>query len=159
MSNDNISYQRMLLSHNFDLQDDRLSRLSREEFTAIFSNGFDRDSAIECRQVNNPHWIVSIKFPATEYSPQLIGSKCAEFLRQQRQQTIGDRQLPDILILGGIKSTPSTNPSSDSLQPNEWGVDVVETNSSQEFLNRIGWEATIASKDPDTIFQVVLEGV
>jgi hypothetical protein len=146
--------RRMLLSHNFDLQDDRLSPLTRAEFAAVFSNGFTADTGVECRLLNNPHWIVEVKYTSDRYTPTAIGLECARVLADFRRQSIADRPLPDILILGGIKTTPSTNPSPDSLQSNEWGSDVVETNSSTEFLTRIGWEHTIANRDPATIIAI-----
>lgn len=49
-----------------------------------------------------------------------------------------------------------TNPSPDALQTGEWGLDVVETASAAQFLQKIGWEAVIAEKPADTVFKVEL---
>jgi hypothetical protein len=51
---------RMLLSHNFDLNDGKTPALSREDFTQVFIDGFSSHPEIKCRQVDNPHWIVEV---------------------------------------------------------------------------------------------------
>lgn len=153
----NLTTGRMLLSHNFDISDNRVSPLSREQFTEIFIAGFRDLETVKCRLVNNPHWIVEILFPINELTPPQIGEKCAHILKKQRIEHLSAEQsLPDILILGGIKTTPATNPSPDALQTGEWGVDVVETASAAQFLPKIGWEAAIAEKPADTVFKVEL---
>ena len=148
---------RMLLSHNFDVSEDIVPELSREEFATVFIEGFNSHADISCRLVNNPHWIVEILFPISELSPQQVGERCAEILAEKRRtQHSGDSSIPNILILGGIKTTPAMSTSPDSLQPGEWGVDVVETASIEQFLQAIGWEATVTQKSPDTVFKVEL---
>ncbi len=143
----------MLFSHNFDITDGRLAALSRTEFAAIFNTGLTSNPQIHCRLINHPHWIVEILFPI-DISPVDVGAECASILAQHRQQATGKRA--DILILGGVKTTPPTSPDPDALQPGEWGVDVVETASGDRFLEGINWEATIAQKPTDSIFKVAL---
>jgi Protein of unknown function (DUF2656) len=146
----------MLLSHNFDLSPDILPALSRAEFTAVFE-GLSTD--LQCRPVDHPHWIAEILFPADKFLPTQVGELCAHALaakRRDSRQDGHDRQLPAILVLGGLKTTPATSSSPEALQPNQWGVDVVETLSAQAFLQAIGWEATIAQKPSDSIFKVEL---
>jgi hypothetical protein len=149
----NLDRGRMLLSHNFDITDGRLSALSREEFTEIFTTGLQAESRIQCRSIAHPHWIMEILF-ASDLSPHTVGSECARILAQHRQQATGSRA--DILILGGIKTTPPTSPDPDALQPGQWGVDVVETVSGDLFLTKIDWDATIAQKPVESIFKVQL---
>lgn len=149
---DNLDRGRMLLSHNFDIADGSLSALSREEFAEVFRTGLTDDDRIHCRSISHPHWIVEIIFP-TDRSAQTVGSECARILAQHRQQA-GHRA--DILILGGVKTTPPTSPDPDALQPGEWGVDVVETLSGDQFLASINWDSTIAWKPVDSIFKVAL---
>ncbi len=144
---------RMLLSHNFDLADDLVSALSREAFTQLFSEGFSSQPEIACRQVDNPHWIVEIICPIDLLLPQQVGEKCAKILADSRIATLGQIDF-DILILGGIKTTPATSNSPDALQPNQWGVDVVETKSGAQFLRSINWESTISGKSVESIFKV-----
>ena len=144
---------RMLLSHNFDLTTEQAQILSRTAFAQVFIDGFATHPEIQCRQVDNPHWIVEIIWAANVLTPQQIGEKCAQILTTSRQQSQGTINF-DILILGGIKTTPATSNSPDALQANQWGVDVVETKSGTEFLGSIGWESTIAGKPVESIFKV-----
>jgi Protein of unknown function (DUF2656) len=143
----------MLLSHNFDIQDANVPALSREAFTQVFIDGFSNYPQVQCRQVDNPHWIVEVVCLENFLTPHQLGEKCAEMLTTSRTKSSGSIGF-DILILGGIKTTPATSSSPDALQANQWGVDVVETKSGPEFLQSIGWDATIAGKSPDSIFKV-----
>jgi Protein of unknown function (DUF2656) len=144
---------RMLLSHNFDLNDGKTPALSREDFTQVFIDGFSSHPEIKCRQVDNPHWIVEVVCVAGFLAPQQVGERCAQILLDSRKQSLGVINF-DILILGGIKTTPATSNSPDALQPNQWGVDVVETKSGEQFLRSISWDTTIAGKSVDSIFKV-----
>jgi hypothetical protein len=144
---------RMLLSHNFDLKDKNVPALSREAFTQVFTDGFSSHPEVQCRQVDNPHWIVEIVCAANFLTPAQVGEKCAQILSSSRTKSLAIIDF-DILILGGIKTTPATSNSPDALQPNQWGVDVVETNSGKQFLHSIDWETTITGKPVDTIFKV-----
>ena len=150
----------MLLSHNFDISPDVLPALSREEFAEVFRLGLSAQPNLHCRLINHPHWTVEILFASPEFSAQQVGELCAQALAEVRtlgaklspQITSGTK--PEILILGGLKTTPPTSDSPDALQPGEWGVDVVETPSGDAFLQEIAWETTIAQKSPDSIFKV-----
>lgn len=147
---------RMLLSHNFDIADDTIPPLSRADFVAVFRDGLHHLSQIHCRAIEHPHWIVEVVFPTPKISPQQMGIYLAQALLAKRQGQIGNILLQNILILGGIKTTPPTSTSPNALQPGEWGVDVVETLSVEQFLDRIGWEATVSQRSPDTVFKVEL---
>jgi Protein of unknown function (DUF2656) len=155
----------MLLSHNFDISPDVVPALSREEFFEVFRSGLAADRNLHCRSLDHPHWTVEILFATPEFSAQQVGERCAQALEDAR--TLGAKlspQLhsgpkPDILILGGLKTTPPTSDSPDALQPGEWGVDVVETHSSAAFLEGIDWDATIAQKPAQSIFKVVRRGL
>ncbi len=144
---------RMLLSHNFDLTAEQAHILSRTAFAQVFVDGFAAYPEIQCRYVDNPHWIVEIIWAATSLTPQQIGEKCAEILFTSRQQARGTVNF-DILILGGIKTTPTTSSSPVALQPNQWGVDIVETRSGEDFLRLIQWEATVNDNPVESIFKV-----
>ncbi len=148
---------RMLLSHNFDINDGNTPSLSREAFTQVFVDGFSSHPEIKCRQVDNPHWIVEIVCVAGFLTPQQVGEKCAQILSDSRKQSLGSIDF-DILALGGIKTTPATSNSPDALQANQWGVDVVETKSGERFLQSISWDTTIAGKSADTIFKAEVMG-
>jgi Protein of unknown function (DUF2656) len=150
---DNLDRGRMLLSHKFDITNGSLSALSRTEFANVFITGFASNIQIHCRLINHPHWIVEILF-SSNLAPAEVGAECAKILAQHRQQLASDRA--DILILGGIKTTPPTSPDPDALQPNQWGVDVVETASGDRFLTNINWDETVVQKAVDSIFKVAL---
>ena len=149
---------RMLLSHNFDVSPDRVPALSRAEFADVFQSGLSAQARLQCRLVNHPHWTVEILFPIAEVSPQQVGDWCAQALATKRQtQRLSPEDIPDILVLGGVKTTPATSDSPDALQPGDWGVDVVETRSREAFLQAIAWDATVAQKSADSIFKVDLK--
>jgi hypothetical protein len=143
---------RMLLSHNFDVSPDLFTALSREEFTAVFVEGLSAQKSLQGRMVDNPHWIVEILFSTDEFSPEQVGALCAQALAQKRRMQQGT--IPDILVLGGLKTTPPTSNSPDALQPGNWGVDVVETQSAEAFLQSIDWDGTIAQRPADSVFKV-----
>jgi len=144
---------RMLLSHNFDLTPDIVPALSRVEFAEVFRSSLSRYPACQCRLVNHPHWTVEILFPTQEFAPSQIGEFCAQALADQRRSK-APATMPEILVLGGLKTTPPTSDSPDALQTGEWGVDVVETRSIEAFLRSIDWDTTISSKPTDSIFKV-----
>ena len=152
----NLPQARMLLSHNFDISEDILPGLSREEFAQVFIDGLQ--DVAKCRLVNNPHWIVEVLFDADKYSSIQMGEYYANTLAKVRSSQIknGEKQ-PHILILGGIKTTPAMSSSPDSLQTGEWGVDVVETADADSFLTALNWENMIADKPSDNIFKVELK--
>jgi Protein of unknown function (DUF2656) len=154
----NKIYGRMLLAHNFDVSGDIVPALSREEFAQVFKSGLTAYEHLQCRLVNHPHWTVEILFPTNEFSPQQVGELCAQALADKRRsQQLSAEPNPEILILGGIKTTPPTSDSPDALQPGNWGVDVVETLSGETFLQAIAWDATIAQKPVDSVFKVELK--
>lgn len=150
---------RMLLSHNFDLQDSKFPQLIREEFAQVFIDGFQDDKNITCSLIDNPHWMVEILFPLDKFTADRIGQFCANILEQKRKsQKPENSKMPDILILGGKKTTPPLTSSPTSLQTGEWGVDVVETNSANGFLTELNWEERVKDKPIDRIFKIEIKG-
>ena len=146
---------RMLLSHNFDISEELFTQLSREEFTEVFRVGLSEYTLLKCRQLAHPHWMVEILFPTDDFAPPQVGKMCAQALIDKRMsQKTGDAALPDILILGGLKKTPPLGNSPDTLQTGEWGVDVVETLSAQQFLTALGWEEKTANKTTKNVFKI-----
>ena len=146
---------RMLLSHNFNISEELFPQLSREEFTEVFRVGLSKYPLLKCRQVAHPHWMVEILFPTDDFAPPQVGQMCAQALIDKRiSQKTGDAKLPDILILGGLKKTPPLSNSPDTLQTGEWGVDVVETLSAQQFLTDLGWEEKTANQTTKDVFKI-----
>lgn len=147
---------RMLLSHNFDIADPAIPKLSREDFTAIFATALASEA--DCQLIENPHWIVELKFDGTRFTPQQIGDRIVQVLSEARRRSMpAGAILPHTLSLGGLKQSPATSSSPTSLQPNEWGVDVVETVNADAFLAGLNWDATVATREPGTIFQAILK--
>ncbi len=150
---------RMLLSHNFELTEDVFPRLTLEEFTQVFIDGFNQYKDLKCRQLNHPHWMVEILFLTDSFSAPEVGEICAQALRDKRMtQQKNNEFLPDIIILGGLKKTPPLSDSPDTLQQGEWGVDVVETESAEEFLTTLGWEEKTAGKTIKDVFKIERKG-
>ncbi len=150
---------RMLLSHNFEIIDKSFPPLSREEFAQVFIDGFKDYKNITCESMNNSHWMVEIVFSQDEFSPHQIGQYCAEILEQKRKSEKPEYvKMPDILILAGKKTTPPINDSPTSLQPGEWGVDVVETASADNFLTSLNWYEKVEQKPLDRVFKIEIKG-
>ena len=148
---------RMLLSHNFNLNNNQLPALNREEFARVFIDGLKEKKDISCSYIKNPHWVVEILFPTDKFEPQEIGQMCGDILISKRKRDRSDSQLTtDTLILGGKKTTPVTSTSPTSLQLGEWGVDVVETAQGGIFLESINWDNLTADKASDSIFKIEL---
>ena len=145
----------MLLSHNFDLYDNVIPALNREQFAQVFIEGFQNHNNITCSLIENPHWIVEIMFPTEEYSAEQIGEKCGQILFSTRKSQ-NNPQMPQILILGGKKTSPAMSSSPTSLQPGEWGVDVVETAAAEAFLASINWEQLSSQKPVENVFKIEL---
>jgi Protein of unknown function (DUF2656) len=151
----NPAQTRMLLSHNFNVSPDLIPPMSREEFSSVFQLGLSEHENLQCRLVHHPHWIVEILFSTDAFSPSQIGELCAKALADHRRsQQINTTSFPEILVLGGIKTTPPTSDAPEALQPGNWGVDVVETPSGEVFLQSIEWEATTAQRSSESFFKV-----
>ncbi|MEM9265895.1 MAG: DUF2656 domain-containing protein [Cyanobacteria bacterium P01_F01_bin.13] len=147
---------RMLLSHNCTLPEGQVSTLSREDFANVFIDGLTPHSDIQCKLIENPHWIVEILFDARRASPTEVANLCAQSLGAKRAAE-PDKLVNShtVMLLGGIKTTPAFGTSPTSLQTGEWGVDVVETVSPDQFLAGLNWETVTASKPPEQIFKVI----
>ncbi|PSB04910.1 DUF2656 domain-containing protein [Merismopedia glauca CCAP 1448/3] len=152
----------MLLSHNFNVYPETIPPLSTEEFALTFVEGLREYTKIKCRKVDHPHWMAEIIFSRDDFSPQQVGELCAQALVKKRQEQGVETDaetgiMYEILILGGVKTTPATSNAPDALQPGNWGVDVVETASGADFLQVIAWENTITQHPPENIFKVELK--
>jgi hypothetical protein len=148
---DNPSPARMLLSHNFALSKSDVHPLNREQFAAVFSQGLAGQTGIDCSAIDNPHWIVEVRYDASQYSPQAIAQRCANTLATYRKND--KKEDFYIMALGGVKTTPATS-APPSLQTGEWGVDVVETASPEAFLAELNWDKLAGAKPPAEIFRI-----
>lgn len=146
---------RMLLSHNCTLPDGQVSSLSRADFANVFIAGLKTHSDIQCSLIENPHWVVEVLFDGQQKSPTDIAKLCAQSLGSKRLAE-PDKKIAShtVMLLGGLKTTPASGTSPTSLQTGEWGVDVVETVSPDQFLAGLNWDTVTASKPPEQIFKV-----
>lgn len=142
---------RMLLSHNFTLLDSDIHPLNREEFAQVFANGLAEVEGVSAEHIDNPHWVVDVRFDSGKYTPTEVGEHCAQVLAKYRQDQKSESFI--VLALGGVKTTPATSPTP-SLQPGEWGVDVVETREPETFLAEINWDTLSGAKPQDQIFRI-----
>ncbi|MEL7083994.1 MAG: DUF2656 family protein [Cyanobacteria bacterium J06597_1] len=146
---------RMLLSHNHDVEDDVLPSLTRTEFAAVFGDRLSQRTELACQEIEHAHWVCEIRFDESQLSPEQVGELCAQALLDARRPQLSNGQtMPDVLILGGKKSTPVANPVPNALLTGEWGVDVVETPSGSDFLGAMNWDAAIAARPEGTVFKV-----
>ncbi|MEM7794541.1 MAG: DUF2656 family protein [Cyanobacteria bacterium P01_C01_bin.118] len=144
---------RMLLSHNCTLPTGQVSNLSRDDFAQVFINALKPQADIQCSLIENPHWVVELLF--SQQSPTEVAQMCAQALAARRVAE-PDKQVTShtVMLLGGMKTTPAMGTSPTSLQPGEWGVDVVETVAPDQFLAGLNWDTVTASKPPEQIFKV-----
>lgn len=146
---------RMLLSHNFDLRNNELPVLNREEFAQVFIDGLQGKEISKCGLIDNPHWVVEIVFPTDKFEPKEVGHLCGQILTSKRKSQQPDSPVEiDTLILGGRKTTPLTSASPTALQTGEWGIDVVETAQAEAFLASINWYNLTADKSSDRVFKI-----
>lgn len=145
----------MLLSHNFNLPDDPVPALDRAAFAAVFEQGLAAEPGLRCQRLEHPHWVVEVCFSAEQYHPQQVGERCGQVLFAARQQQVPPEHMPQILVLGGLKTSPATSTSPTALQPGEWGVDVVETPVAETFLQGLNWDVMVAQRPADSTFQSV----
>lgn len=149
---------RMLLAHNYTLTDGRpgctVPVLSKAEFAEVFSVDALGGAGISCTLIDHPHWKVELRFEPSRISPNGVGELCAQALQQLRTPQNEEKAPYDILILGGLKTTPPRGTNPVALQTGEWGVDVVETFSAAGFLLGIGWERSVGERPPEQVFKV-----
>ena len=142
---------RMLLSHNFTLIEGEVHPLNREEFAQVFSKAFADKAGIEATYIENPHWVVEVRYAKVRYTAKDAGELCMQTLASYREDTKATGFT--VMALGGVKITPPTG-GPPSLQQGEWGVDVVETKNPSEFLAEINWDKLSGAKPADSVFRV-----
>ncbi|BAQ65922.1 DUF2656 family protein [Geminocystis sp. NIES-3709] len=141
---------RFLLSHNYSITEDIAPPLSREKFCQGFKNNLPNNW--EVNQIDHPHWICEIK---TKETPEIVSNMLVKVLVNFREIELGEKLPYRVLALGGIKNTPANTSSPNSLDFGDWGVDVVETLSPEEFLKSINWDTLISGRSEHEIFKVL----
>jgi hypothetical protein len=149
---------RMLLSHNFTLDEQSVQALNREDFANVFIHGLMDTVGINCAFIDHPHWIVEVSYDAAEHSADSVGQRCAETLANYRKKHHKNNSGEHftVMALGGQKQTPPTGPLP-ALQTGQWGVDVVETREPETFLAEINWNKLAGAKPAQEIFRLDCE--
>jgi hypothetical protein len=150
-----MSLTRYLLAHNHDISDAIAPPIARPDFTALFHLALSTHP-LESGQIaiiDHPHWRSELQAAP---SPAIVGEFLAQALKTYRTHQLGQPIAYSILILGGLKTTPATSSDPSALQPGEWGVDIVETPNSEDFLAKINWSGIISLRDPQEVIQVIL---
>ena len=66
---DKYQQERMLLSHNFNIQDNLVPKLSWEEFASYLIDELNTYTHTNCSRINNHHSIIEILFDKHQQSP------------------------------------------------------------------------------------------
>ena len=150
-----MSLTRYLLSHNHDIADSVAPAITPQDFTTLFQNAMAAASLEDGQvtAVDHPHWRSELK---ASPSPVSVGEFLAQALKTYREDQLGQPIEYKILILGGLKTTPATSSSPNALQTGEWGVDIVETPNSDNFLAKINWAGIVSPRDPQEVIEVIV---
>lgn len=135
-----------VLSHNLQVQSDDVPPLTAAELSSgLMANSASFSSA---EALNHPHWLIRLE-------SNLDGSAMAEELlkawKQYREKN-GHAVAHTWLALGGRKDSEAMPGS--PLQKGCWGVDVVECENPDQFLQDINWNALKGGRAPDAVFEV-----
>lgn len=84
-----------------------------------------------------------------------MADSLVQVLVDYRQHQLHKKLLYRILALRGVKNTPANSPDINSLQQGDWGVDIVEVESTDFFLESINWDNLVAGRLTKDIFQVI----
>ena len=135
-----------VLSHNLQVQSDDVP-----PFTAVeLSQGLMASSASfsSAEALSHPHWLVRLE-------SNLDGSAMAEELVRawkHYRENSGHSVSHSWLALGGRKDSDAMPGS--PLQNGYWGVDVVECENPDQFLQDINWNSLKGGRSPDAVFEI-----
>jgi len=150
-----MALTRYLLSHNHDISDAIAPAIAVQGFTNLFQNALTSGDGLDGKValVDHPHWRTELH---TSMSPATVGEFLAQALKTYREQQLGQSIEYNILILGGLKTTPATSMDAKALQSGQWGVDIVETPNADDFLAKINWTALVSQRKENEVIEVVL---
>ena len=147
---------RLLLSHNHNIPDTVAPSLSIPEFCRAFTQILPPSDGWSINPLSHPHWRCAL---TTDRSAQQAGEALVNALVNYRQVQTQTSLTYSVLALGGLKTTPPSSDHPHALQPGEWGVDIVETPTVEEFLASINWDTLSASRPATDVFKVVSEDI
>lgn len=142
--------QRFFLSHNYSISENIASILSPEQFYQVFRQNLP--SSWQITALSHAHWRCQV---ITKEFVSIVSQNLVKALVDYRENQLQKKLPYSILALGGIKNTPSNSTDINSLQQGDWGVDIVEVENPDIFLESINWDNLIAGRLPDDIFKVI----
>lgn len=143
---------RLLISYNHAIADRIAPNLSRDEFCAVLTEALSEQQGWTIRAIAHPYWRCEIE---TDSDPQAVGQVIVNAIVSYRQHQLQTSLGHNVLCLGGRKTSPNTSDEPHALQLGEWGVDIVETEDVEAFLDSINWEALTDVRPTDGVFKIV----
>jgi Protein of unknown function (DUF2656) len=141
---------RFFLSHNYSISENIAPSIPDEKFWEIFKVKLVSDWQVI--PLSHPHWLCQI---ITSASVSKVAEDLVKALVDYRQNQLQKKLPYRVLALGGVKNTPANSPDVNSLQRGDWGVDIVEVENAQSFLQSINWDNLIAGRLAEDIFRVI----
>lgn len=141
---------RFFLSHNYSISENIAPSIPDEKFWEVFNVKLVSDW--EVIPLSHSHWrcLVITTAPVSTVAQSLVNA-LVDYRQNQLQKKLPYR----VLALGGVKNTPANSPDVNSLQQGDWGVDIVEVEDAQSFLQSINWDNLVAGRLAEDIFQVI----
>ena len=137
-----------VLSHNPQVYSQSLPSLSATDLADGLAAQTTQD--IQASGLEHPHWKVKVE---SSLPPNDLAQEILQSWRRLRTSS-GIKTDFTILALGGRKDGVAT-PNS-LLQPGAWGVDIVETHDTAEFLKSINWSNLKAGRPDDALLRIFL---
>lgn len=134
-----------VLSHNLQVRSASLPPLSAAELASGLQESHEGIQVAE--PLSHPHWLARIEIDADPQEASAVLVQAWRSLRAAR----GDSADHHVLALGGRKDSEAAPGS--PLQPGSWGVDVVETNEPDGFLQAINWDGLKQGRPADGVFE------
>lgn len=141
---------RFFLSHNHSISENIAPSIPNDKFWEVFKVQSVSDWQII--PLSHPHWLCQI---ITTASVSTVAEFLVKALVDYRQNQLQKKLPYHVLALGGVKNTPANSPDANSLQQGDWGVDIVEVENVQLFLQSINWDNLVAGRLAEDIFQVI----
>ena len=134
-----------VISHNLQIQSETAPPF---ELSQLAKGLQSHSTTIETVKIlEHPHWILLI---TSKLEPLDLANELVQAWINLRNH-MGHQVDHDVLALGGRKDTPGSPGS--PLKEGYWGVDLVETLDSVEFLAAINWAELKKGRPVDGVFE------
>ncbi|BAQ61080.1 hypothetical protein GM3708_1486 [Geminocystis sp. NIES-3708] len=141
---------RFFLSHNYSISENIAPPLSSDTFCQVFHEYLP--SPWQVIPLSHPHWRCQV---ITDAPVSTVADSFVKVLVDYRQNQLQKKLPYRILALGGVKNTPANSSDVNTLQQGDWGVDIVEVENAEKFLQSINWDNLIAGRLTEDIFKVI----